>query len=143
MFFFCQYQGEVTIPELSPSATDVPGSFRSFAVLTRSGNVFYQAMHQRLNTVLQSHTTDNSYIFTSIPALQHSSIIQLAFGDCHFHALYSQDHITSDGTEAQFCGALGLGGHGDGEGRLRGIRDQCIEGDRRLITHAHTEGRRV
>ena len=123
-------------------AEDVQGSFRSFAVFTRSGNVL-TSDELRIERVLQTQTTDDSQICTRIPALQRRQVIQLAFGDYHFHALHSPGYITSYGTEPQCCGALGLGGHGDGEGRLRGIRYQGVGGDGRLIPHAYAEGRRV
>ena len=123
-------------------ATDVQGSFRNFAVFTRPGNVL-TTNEQRLTDAMQWHLTDPSQLFTRVPALQNKDVIQLAFGDYHFHALHSQGHITSYGTEPQCCGALGLGGHGDGEGRLRSIRYQGVGGDGRLIPHAYTEGRRV
>lgn len=123
-------------------ATDVQGSFRSFAVFTRSGNVL-TSDEQRLTNNSQVQVTERSHPFTRIPALQNKDVIQLAFGDYHFHALHSPGYITSYGTEPQCCGALGLGGHGDGEGRLRGIRYQGVGGDGRLIPHAYTEGRRV
>lgn len=82
-------------------------------------------------------------LFTRIPALQDKQVISLAFGDYHFHALHSSGEITSYGYEPQSCGALGLGGHGVPEGRLRGIRNRGIGGDGHLVPHAYTEGRRV
>lgn len=82
-------------------------------------------------------------LFTRIPALQDKQVISLAFGDYHFHALHSSGGITSYGYEPQSCGALGLGGHGVPEGRLRGIRNRGIGGDGHLVPHAYTEGRRV
>ena len=74
----------------------------------------------------------------TVPGLMH-----VAFGDYHFHALHSPGYITSYGNEPQACGALGLGGHGDPEGRLRGIRYAGMGGDGRLVPHAYTEGRRI
>jgi SCF-associated factor 1 len=121
--------------------TDVQGSFQSFGVFTRSGAVF-TSKQDRLMELILGHTADRP-LFTTIPALQHKNIIQLAFGDYHFHALHSDGHITSYGSELQVCGALGLGGHGSPDGRLRGIRYSGVGGDGRLIPHAYTEGRRV
>ncbi|KAK3701194.1 hypothetical protein LTR37_015573 [Vermiconidia calcicola] len=121
--------------------TDVQGSYRSFGIFTRSGAVLTSKQDRLLNLLhgeLASRT-----MFTRIPALQHRDVIQLAFGDYHFHALHSPGYITSYGTEPQACGALGLGNQGGGEGRLRGIRNQGAGGDGRLIPHAYTEGRRV
>jgi SCF-associated factor 1 len=124
-------------------ATDLQGSFRNFAVFAKSGAVL--TCHQdRLTNILQGFEQDNTQsLFTRIPALQHKSVISVAFGDYHFHALHSPGYITSYGNEPQACGALGLGGHGDPEGRLRGIRYSGMGGDGRLVPHAYTEGRRI
>lgn len=122
--------------------TDIQGSFRSFAVFTRSGAVL--TGHQdRVMNYLQATGSQPDSLFTRIPALQHKNVISVAFGDYHFHALHSPGYITSYGNEPQACGALGLGGHGDPEGRLRGIRYAGMGGDGRLVPHAYTEGRRV
>ena len=124
-------------------ATDLQGSFRNFAIFTKSGNVL-TAHQDRLIPLFQDvDHGNNSALFTRIPALQHKSVISVAFGDYHFHALHSPGYITSYGNEPQACGALGLGGHGDPEGRLRGIRYAGMGGDGRLVPHAYTEGRRV
>ncbi|KAK5117734.1 hypothetical protein LTR85_008709 [Meristemomyces frigidus] len=122
-------------------ATDVQGSFRSFAVFTKSGEVL-TSNQDRLMDILLNRPAQQP-LFTRIPALQHRGVISVAFGDYHFHALHSSGYITSYGNEPQACGALGLGGHGDPEGRLRGIRYQGIGGDGRLVPHAYSEGRRV
>jgi SCF-associated factor 1 len=124
-------------------ATDLQGSFRNFAIFTKSGSVL--TSHQdRLMPLLQGVEDSNSNPpFTRIPALQHKNVISVAFGDYHFHALHSPGYITSYGNEPQACGALGLGGHGDPEGRLRGIRYAGMGGDGRLVPHAYTEGRRI
>ena len=122
-------------------ATDVQGSFHNFAVFTSSGGVF-TSNQDRLMDLLQNQLRDRP-LFTHIPALQHKDVIQLAFGNHHFHALHSPGYITSYGNEPQGCGALGLGGFGGGEGRVRGIRYQGRGGDGHLVPHAYTEGRRV
>jgi len=130
-------------------ATDLQGSFRNFAIFTKSGNVL-TAHQDRLMPLFQGNGDGNSNrnsndspLFTRIPALQHKDVISVAFGDYHFHALHSAGYITSYGNEPQACGALGLGGHGDPEGRLRGIRYAGMGGDGRLVPHAYTEGRRI
>jgi SCF-associated factor 1 len=112
-------------------------------VFTRSGAVL--TCHQdRLNSILDGFAqTGTGALFTRIPALQNKNVISVAFGDYHFHALHSPGYITSYGNEPQACGALGLGGHGDPEGRLRGIRYSGMGGDGRLVPHAYTEGRRI
>ncbi|KAK0292926.1 hypothetical protein LTR35_000957 [Friedmanniomyces endolithicus] len=134
---------EITISdsETETFATDVQGSFRSFAIFTRDGNVLTSNQDRLMDLLRDNQAPDK--IFTRIPALQHCGVISVAFGDYHFHALHSSGHITSYGNEPQACGALGLGGHGDPEGRLRGIRYQGMGGDGRLVPHAYTEGRRV
>ena len=121
--------------------TDVQGSFRSFGVFVRSGAVLTSHQEPLLDSL--HGKLGQRRLFTRIPALQHNGVIQLAFGDYHFHALHAPGYITSYGTEPQTCGALGLGGHGGGEGRLRGIRDMGVGGDGCLIPHAYAEGRRV
>lgn len=143
---------EVPLPVDAGSAafaTDIQGTFRSLAVFTKSGAVLTSSQDQILPMVLDpppgtpndaQHIDD---VFARIPALQNKQVIALAFGDYHFHALHAPGHITSYGREPQSCGALGLGGQGDPEGRLRGIRYQGIGGDGRLVPHAYTEGRRV
>jgi SCF-associated factor 1 len=124
-------------------ATDVQGSFRSFAVFTRDGQVLTSTMDRVMDAIIAQRQQPQEPLFKRIPALQHKDVISVAFGDYHFHALHSSGYITSYGTEPQACGALGLGGHGDPEGRLRGIRYQGIGGDGRLVPHAYAEGRRV
>lgn len=122
-------------------ATDVQGSFQSFGVFTGSGAVL-TCKQDRVMDLIHGQLGETP-LFTAIPALQHKDVIQLAFGDHHFHALHSPGYITSYGTEPQVCGTLGLGGHGTPDGRIRGIRYQGAGGDGRLIPHAYTEGRRV
>ncbi|KAI7181277.1 hypothetical protein KC324_g8721, partial [Hortaea werneckii] len=115
--------------------TDIQGSFRSFAVFTRSGAVLTSTQDKLMTNIFNpsprntSNPTDAelpTQICTAIPALQNNNVISLAFGDYHYHALHSTGAITSYGREPQACGALGLGGgqKGDPEGRLRGIRYQ-------------------
>ncbi|EME85755.1 uncharacterized protein MYCFIDRAFT_41302 [Pseudocercospora fijiensis CIRAD86] len=121
--------------------TDVQGSFQNFAVFTKSGAVLTSNQDSIMPRVLNQASTRR--VFKRIPALQNKQVISLAFGDYHFHALHAPGYITSYGYEPQSCGALGLGGMGVPEGRLRGMRNQGIGGDGRLVPHAYTEGRRV
>lgn len=121
--------------------TDVQGSYKSFGVFTKSGAVL-TSNQDRVMDLLQSQPGEIS-LFTCIPALQNRQVIQLSFGDYHFHALHSPGYITSYGTEPQNCGALGLGGPG-AEGCLRGMRYRAPGGDASLVSHAYSgEGRRV
>ena len=134
---------ELSLPasedQSSVFVTDVQGSYQSFGIFTRTGRVLI-SKQERLLKHLQGQIRGGE-VFTGLPALQHKDVIQLAFGDYHFHALHSPGYITSYGTEPQHCGALGLGSHA--ENRLRGLRSQAAGGDGRLIAHAYTEGRRV
>lgn len=122
-------------------ATDVQGSFQRFAVFLGSGAVL-TADQDRVTAFLDSNQMQQP-LFSRIPALQHKQVISVAFGDWHYHALHAPGYITSYGNEPQACGALGLGGHGDPEGRLRGIRYRNMGGDGYLVPHGYTEGRRV
>jgi len=128
-------------PEDINGITDIQGAHQNFAVFTKSGAVL-TGTQDRLMPLLQSPDIPRQ-VFQRIPALQHEQVISLAFGDYHFHALHAPGYITSYGKEPQGSGALGLGGHGVPEGRLRGIRNQGIGGDGWLVPHAYTEGRRV
>lgn len=121
-------------------ATDVQGTFRSFAIFTNTGDVF-TGRDELLESLFTPQNTMRP--LSRIPALQNSEVISIAFGDYHFHALHAPGYITSYGTESQGCGCLGLGGHGNPEGRIRGIRYQGIGGDGRLVAHADVRGRRV
>ncbi|GAM88961.1 hypothetical protein ANO11243_069950 [Dothideomycetidae sp. 11243] len=116
-----------------PFVTDVQGSFRNLAIFTRSGQVL---------TGTQDHIRSGA-AFSSIPALQNTGVISLAFGDHHFLALHKDGYITSYGTESQGCGSLGLGGRHNPEGRLRGIRYAAFGRDGKLVPQAYTTGRRV
>lgn len=73
-------------------------------------------------------TTKSLPIYPSTPpALQNASVISLAFGDYHIHALHSNGTVTSYGREPQSCGCLGLGLSGAydaGASFLRGLRAQ-------------------
>lgn len=123
-------------------ATDVQGSFRSFAIFTSDGRV-YTGNQDHLQARFDRPLARDHLPFTQIPALQHTQVIALAFGDYHFHALHAPGYITSHGTESEGCGSLGLGGHADPEGRLRGLRYSGLNRDGNLVPHAHTTARRV
>jgi SCF-associated factor 1 len=125
-------------------ATDVQGSFRSFAIFTNDGTVYTGSQDDHLHPLFNSPSRGTIRPdLNRIHALQQSQVISMAFGDYHFHALHAPGYITSHGTEPQSCGCLGLGGHGDPEGRIRGLRYQGIGGDGRLVPHADLHGRRI
>ena len=93
---------------------DIQGSFRNFGVFSKSGAVLLGN-----TTLLEAFTgaaravnppTADSLPHPTIPrALQNASVISLAFGDYHYHALHTNGTISSYGHESQACGALGLG----------------------------------
>ncbi|KAF2190019.1 hypothetical protein K469DRAFT_699600 [Zopfia rhizophila CBS 207.26] len=125
--------------------SDVQGSFRSFAIF-KNGEVITTHQDYLERCWEARHTNpDQSGIegLKRIPALQQNDVISIAFGDYHFLALHSTGKITSYGKELQGCGALGLGGDGDPEGRTRGIRYTGITHDGVLVPHAYTHGRQV
>ena len=126
--------------------SDVQGSFRSFAIF-KDGEVITTNQDYLEACWNVRHDTDNDHSdiggLKRIPALQHKDVISVAFGDYHFLALHSDGKITSYGTEVQGCGALGLGGDGDPEGRTRGIRYQGFSHDGKLLPHCYTTGRQV
>jgi SCF-associated factor 1 len=124
-------------------ATDVQGSFRSFAIFTNDGTVYTGNQDDHLLPLFHPLHQGAVNPLNRIHALQQSQVISMAFGDYHFHALHAPGYITSYGTEPQSCGCLGLGGHGDPEGRIRGLRYQGIGGDGRLVPHASVHGRRI
>lgn len=125
---------------------DIQGSFRTFSVLRNGGEVII-ARHEYLETCW-SRRQDPNFDQTSlsplikIPALQNANVIQLAFGDYHFHALHSDGQITSYGREAQGCGAFGLGMSAT-TSELRGVRRDRTGNNHVLVPHAYTHGRRV
>lgn len=93
---------------------DIQGSFQSFAVFTTSGSVFI-GNQDHLVAFCKSTAAPSSNMEDAlptpiiIPSLQRSSVMSVAFGDYHFHALRADGTISSYGTEPQGCGALGLG----------------------------------
>lgn len=138
---------ELSIPTLGNDnvdesfVTDVQGSFRNFAVFTKSGAVL-TSDQDRLMPLLQDQPS-SLRLFKRIPALQNQQVISLAFGDWHYHALHASGYITSYGNEPQGCGAMGLGGRSLPEGRIRGMQNQGMARDAWLVPHAYTEGRRI
>ncbi len=87
---------------------DIQGSFRSFAVFTQSGSIvtascsFLDALHSEPSATSVDHPA-----VTLVP--QADSIISIAFGDHHFHALHKNGTISTYGTEPGRSGAFGLG----------------------------------
>ncbi len=122
---------------------DLQGSFRSFAIFTKSGSVLMgnRAMLDafQANSYDPMSTDPSHPIPTVIPALQNNSITSIAFGDHHFQALRSDGTIVAYGTDPQCCGALGLG-FPEGTGHLRGLITEQFSS---RATLGHNVGRQV
>jgi SCF-associated factor 1 len=137
---------------------DIQGQFRKFGVFTAQGEVLSGDADyiRRCGDAIANDpeilsSSDWSTLTTllgsrppEIPALQHTGVIALAFGDYHHHALHSNGDITSYGTDSQSCGSLGLSGPQNG-GRFRGLRrDQGgHRPDSKLLPIANVRGRRI
>ncbi|KAF2138649.1 uncharacterized protein K452DRAFT_290303 [Aplosporella prunicola CBS 121167] len=130
----------------SNAKIDIQGSFKSFAAfrgdeVITSNQDYLEACWASREAPWEDHSAISG--LKRIPALQNSDVISVAFGDYHFHALHSNGRITSYGKEPQRCGAFGLGGEGDPEGRIRGIRYTGNTLDGGLVAHAYTRGRTI
>jgi SCF-associated factor 1 len=126
---------------------DVQGSFRNFAVFSGDGEVKIGNQEYLDACAFQSDEEPLPEIMI-IPALQHTGVLQIAFGDYHYHALHANGSISSYGVEPGGCGALGLGGLMDmglPHGMLRGIKNN-FDGrgiDGIMLPHTYTSGRRI
>ncbi|KAL8654827.1 MAG: hypothetical protein Q9226_003285 [Calogaya cf. arnoldii] len=140
----------IEITAFYPSSPDTPfeiqdlqGSFRSFAIFTKSGNVLMgnRAMLDAFNTSTYDSTSrePSHPAPIVIPALQNNSITSIAFGDHHFQALRSNGTILAYGVDPQSCGALGLG-FPEGTGPLRGLIAEHFSANGTL---GHNVGRQV
>lgn len=117
-----------TFYDLSPSPfeiRDLQGAFSNFAVFVKSDSIFTanRPLLDAFHRASDDESASNSQPLPQpslVPCLQNKSIISLAFGDHHFHALHSNGTIKSYGHEAQKCGSLGLGDKG--QEMLRGVR---------------------
>ncbi|KAF2421547.1 hypothetical protein EJ08DRAFT_653378 [Tothia fuscella] len=132
----------------TPSATDVQGSFCSFAIFKGKGTVV-TTNQDYLDACLKrarGESTDELPAVNKIPALQNTGVTSVAFGDYHYHALHSDGSISSYGVEPGACGALGLGG-GMGVpipiGTIRGIKYNPWNSDGTLLPHAYFRGRKI
>lgn len=115
---------------------DIQGSFRKFSVFTSTGEVLSgdqeyldrlyrlrkaaSSAHDEFPIALEGEAREIERP-ADIPALQHTGVISIAYGDYHFHALHADGQITSYGHEPQCCGALGLGETSAGA-RFRGVK---------------------
>ncbi|MCJ1281496.1 hypothetical protein MMC26_000816 [Xylographa opegraphella] len=112
---------------------DIQGQMCNFGVFSSNGTVLLGNSDLLKAFVDTSQSTiyqplDERHQPKLLPALQKSSVISLAFGDYHFHALHSDGTISSYGTEPRGCGAFGLSSM-----NLANIRGAVpSNGDRRL-----------
>ncbi len=93
---------------------DIQGSFRSFAVFTTSGAVL-TAYRPLLDAFFHASTAESPSSDplphpSRMASLQYQSVISLAFGDYHVHALHNDGTVSSFGKDPQQVGAFGLGG---------------------------------
>ena len=92
---------------------DIQGSFQSFALFTKAGDVF-TAYQPLLDAFFEASTTDSPRTHplpepSRIASLQNQDVISLAFGDYHIHALHANGTISSLNKDPQKLGAFGLG----------------------------------
>lgn len=135
---------------------DIQGQFRNFGVFTADGAVLAgnKAYLELCSTKIQSDPTildTEDWVRLSdllaarpndVPALQHTGVISLAYGDHHYHALHANGRISSYGTDSQACGALGLGALPSGA-RFRGLAEAPGHWNRdlKLLPLAELRGR--
>jgi SCF-associated factor 1 len=136
------------LSDISTNVKDVQGSFRNFAVLKSEGEVLIANEDYLDACARQTFNSGGGTLqaVTKIPALQSTGVVQIAFGDYHYHALHSDGSISSYGVEPGGSGALGLGGAMDMDlphGMLRGIKQNPWNRDGVLLPHAYTKGRRI
>jgi SCF-associated factor 1 len=118
------------ISDLS-GAAEVQGSFRSFGIFKKSGEVV--VVHESF-LLAAANRNEDPPLPPLIPALQNTGVIQLAFADYHYMALHSCGKITAYGVDPGRSGALGIR---DPRGAFNfGI-------DRRLLPHAYIRGRQI
>lgn len=130
--------------DATPSAIDVQGSFRKFAIFKNSGEVVITDQ-DFLVTFLEQSTAGNEQVTPPrlIPALQDSGVISIAFGDYHFHALHSDGAITSYGRDPGDSGSLGLAGTFNSSGAFRGVDQTGLHPRGTLLPYAYIRGRKI
>ncbi|KAK6381371.1 hypothetical protein LTS17_004428 [Exophiala oligosperma] len=127
---------------------DIQGQFEKFAVFTASGKVISGDVQYLRRCAEVGSNLILAELLPSkprdIPALQHTGVIGLAYGDYHYHALHVNGKITSYGTESKQCGSLGLGHYEEGA-KFRGLfRERALpQVDACLTPAAYLRGRQV
>ncbi|RMZ76347.1 hypothetical protein DV738_g5022, partial [Chaetothyriales sp. CBS 135597] len=135
---------------------DIHGQFESFGVFTATGEVlagsvsYLDACDEALASTPDLAASPDSSTLREllasrppdVPALQHTGVIALAYGDYHYHALHASGHVTTYGRDSQTCGQLGLSHlyHG---GRFRSLRKAAIGADAILHPIALRRGRQI
>lgn len=126
---------EIPVPN-DTAVTALHGSFRTFALILANDDVLL-ASPGYLDTLVDVYKSSYPVgdpnrpslpTLKRYPCLQKRGVVSLAFGDWHWHALLRDGSILSGGTESQTCGSFGLGGQGDPEGRIRGLRYRAAPG---------------
>jgi SCF-associated factor 1 len=134
------------IPEIT-NVIDIQGSFRSCGIFNKDGSILVLRQEFLFQCLERSLLPPSKREYTIslprlIPALQDSGVVQMAFGDYHFHALHSSGSITSYGREPSSSGALGLCGIKSRTGsRIRGVSTGLSSNV--LLPHGYFTGRRV
>jgi len=141
---------------------DLQGQFQNFGLFTAAGEVLAGNVEylRRCSEAARNNpsianlgiseqdgawstlTTLLSFKPNHVPALQHTGVIKLAYGDYHYHALHADGSITSYGTDSGSCGQTGLG-NPDAWGRLRGLKKLPNLRDAKLLPIAELRGRHV
>ncbi|KAF2238784.1 RCC1/BLIP-II [Viridothelium virens] len=108
------------------------GSYSGFGLILANDDVLLGTPNS-LYLDLLYHALDNPFhpddrgpppmpALKRYPCLQKRGVVSLACGYRHWHALLRDGSILSGGIDMQTCGSFGLGGDGDPEGRIRGLR---------------------
>lgn len=115
-------------------SVEVQGSFRSFGIFMPKGRVLVCKQNEVMEWLRISSEEQAEFPSSTIPALQENNVIQLAFGDYHFHALHADGSITSYNSDPQRVGALALS-------PSRGLVPSGPND--RLLPHGYINGRRI
>jgi SCF-associated factor 1 len=125
--FVHENQGDLSIElQAFPNSIDIHGVFRSFGIIDNNGGVVQTGINYLQSYIHPEDDDEESEELDSLlqrfPALQQSGVLQLSFGDYHFHALHSNGKITSYGRDPGCTGALGLGYNRMCRGVVNGVR---------------------
>ena len=140
---------EIPVPD-NIIVTALHGNFRSFALILANDDVLIATpdlgyLSALIDAYKSPHLVGDPHrpsvpSLKRYPCLQKRGVVTLAFGDWHWHALLRDGSILSGGTESQSCGSFGLGGEGDPEGRIRGLRYRAVPGHAGQFASFHQDG---